>query len=88
MKAYLDLNAEGYDQIPTASNDAIVWFGKDNDKCIGNTVDFCSKHIDNKYLMGFLQSMWMPTVEKYKPNILHAIELTGEARKKIESKTK
>ena len=87
VKAYIDLNAEGYDQIPTASNDGII-YGKSNNKSIGNTVDFCSKHIDDKHLMGFLQSMWMPTIEKFRPNIMQTIELTGEARKKFESKTK
>ena len=86
VKAYLDLSKEGYDQIPTASNDAIIWTDKSNNKCIGNTVDFCSQNIDDKHLMGFLQSSWMPTIEKYKPNILHTIELTGEARRKYESK--
>ena len=86
VKAYLDLNTEGYDQIPTASNDGII-YGNSNNKSIGNTVDFCSGHIDDKRLMGFLQSMWMPTTEKFRPNIMQTIELTGEARKKFESKT-
>jgi len=86
VKAYIDLNAEGYDQIPTASNDAIMYGDKNNKKSIGNTVDFCSQNIDDKHLMGFLQSMWMPTIEKFSPNIMQTIELTGEARRKFESK--
>ena len=88
MKTYIDLNVEGYDQIPTGSNDGIIYRPENNNKSIGNTVEFCVKHIDDKHLMGFLQSMWMPTIEKFKPNILQTIELTGEARKKFESKTK
>lgn len=85
VKAYVDLSAEGYDQVPTGSSDGII-YGKSNDKCIGNTVDFCAKHIDDKHLMGFMQAFWMPTIEKYRGNIMQAIELTGAARKLFESK--
>jgi len=88
VKAYINLNAEGYDQIPTASNDAIMYGPNNNNKSIGNTVDFCSKHIDDKHLMGFLQSMWFPTIEKFRPNIIQTIELAGEARRNFESKIK
>ena len=87
VKAYIDLAAEGYDQIPTASNDGII-YGGNNNKSIGNTVDFCSQHIPDKHLIGFLQSMWMPTIEKFRPNIIQTIELTGEARRKFESISK
>lgn len=83
VKAYIDLEKEGYDQIPTGSNDGFV-YGRSNDKCIGNTVDFCSKHIDDKRLLGFLQTFWMPTIEKYRGPILRAIDLTGEAKMKFE----
>jgi len=86
VQAYLDLNAAGYDQIPTASNDGIMYNPERNSKSIGNTVEFCSKHIDDKHLLGFLQSMWMPTIEKFRPNIMETIELTGAARRKFESK--
>lgn len=82
VKAYIDLETEGYDQIPTASND------QKNPKSIGNTVDFCSHCIDDKHLLGFLQTFWMPTIEKYRNPILQAIELTGEARRKFEKKYK
>ena len=86
VQAYIDLNAAGYDQIPTASNDAIMYGPNKNNKSIGNTVEFSTKHIDDKHLLGFLQSMWMPTTEKYRPNIMETIELTGAARRKFESK--
>ena len=88
MKAYIDLNAEGYDQIPTGSNDAGAHGPTNNNKSISNTVDFCTRHINDKHLMGFLQSMWMPTIEKFRPNIMQTIELAGEARRNFESKTK
>jgi len=89
VQAYLDLNAAGYDQIPTASNDAIMYNPqRNNNKSIGNTVEFASKHINDKHLLGFLQSMWMPTIEQFRPNIMQTIELTGEARRKLELNVK
>ena len=74
--------AEGYDQIPTGSND------QNNPKSIGNTVDFCSRYIDDKNLLGFLQTFWMPTIEKYRQPIIQAIELIGDARRNFEQKYK
>lgn len=82
VKAYIDLAAEGYDQIPTGSND------QNNPKSIGNTVDFCSRYIDDKNLLGFLQTFWMPTIEKYRQPIIQAIELIGDARRNFEQKYK
>jgi hypothetical protein len=85
VKAYIDLEAEGYDQIPTASYHAAP--GENvratNEKSIGNTVQFCSKYIADSRLLGFLQTFWMPTTEKYRPTILKAIDLMGEARNKF-----
>lgn len=82
VKAYIDLAAEGYDQIPTGSND------QNNPKSIGNTVDFCTRYINDNNLLGFLQTFWMPTIEKYRQPIIQAIELTGEARRNFEQKHK
>ena len=80
VNAYVDLEREGYDQIPTGSND------QNNPKSIGNTVDFCSKHIDDKRLLGFLQTLWMPTIEEFRNPILQAVDLIGKARKSFEKK--
>lgn len=80
VKAYLDLEKEGYDQIPTGSND------QNNPKSIGNTVEFCSRQIADNRLLGFMQTFWMPTTSKYRDPILQAIDLTGEARIRFEKK--
>ncbi|MCL2742322.1 MAG: twin-arginine translocation signal domain-containing protein [Planctomycetaceae bacterium] len=89
VQAYIDINAAGYDQIPTSSNDAVMYNpASNNNESISRTVEFCSKHIDDKHLLGFLQSMWMPTIEKFRPNIIETIELTGEARRNFEAKIK
>ena len=78
VNAYIDLEKEGYDQIPTGSND------QNNPKSIGNTVSFCSRHIDDNRLLGFLQTLWMPTIEEFRNPILQAVDLIGEARKNFE----
>ena len=80
VKAYLDLQSHGYDQIPTGSYHA------DNEKSIGNTVEFCKKHIDDSRLLGFLQSFWKPTIEEYRERILKGIELAGNAKEWFEDK--
>ena len=74
VKAYLDLEAHGYDQIPTGSFHAI------NEKNILNTVQFCDKSIEDTRLLGFLQTFWKPTIEEYRERILKGIELTGNAK--------
>jgi hypothetical protein len=88
VKAYLDLEAEGYDQIPTGSFHAVPSenFEALNPNNIGNTVEFCSKHIADSRLMGFMQTFWMPTTVRFEPTILKAIELFGKAKKEFETK--
>lgn len=78
VKAYEILEAGGYDQVPTGSND------QNNPKSIGNTVNFCRNHIADQRLLGFLQTLWMPTIEKFREPILQAIDLVGEARRNFE----
>ncbi|MDP3441373.1 MAG: hypothetical protein Q8T08_00795 [Ignavibacteria bacterium] len=78
VKAYIDLEAYGYDQIPTGG------FYKKNgegEKNIYNTVQFCDEHIADPRLLGFLQTFWAPTTEDNRESILKAIELTGNAKK-------
>jgi hypothetical protein len=74
VKAYLDLESHGYDQVPTGSYHA------ENEKSIMNTVQFCEKNIADKRLYGFLQSFWKPTIEEHRERILKGIELTGDAK--------
>jgi hypothetical protein len=74
VKAYLDLESHGYDQIPTGS------YHEENEKSILNTVQFCDKNIDNTRLLGYLQSFWKPTIEEYRERILKGIDLAGNAK--------
>jgi hypothetical protein len=78
VQAYTDLNAHGYDQIPTGS------YHTDNDKSFARTVRFCKENIDNESLLGFLQTFWKPTIEEYRERILKGIRLAGKAKKWFE----
>ena len=77
VKAYLDLEADGYDQVPTGG-----FYRKDGtgEKSIRNTVEFCAAHIADPRLYGFLQTVWAPTTEDNRESILKAIRLAGEAK--------
>ncbi len=66
LSAYLDLEEHGYDQIPTGSN----WASSVN---FEQTVSFCRRHIASARLKGFLQTVWMPTTEEWRPKHLEAI---------------
>ena len=81
VKGYLDLEANGYDQIPTGG------FYKKNgegEKNIEKTVQFCRKNIADSRLMGFIQTFWAPTTEENRNGILKAIDLIGNAKKEAE----
>ncbi|MBY5959200.1 family 20 glycosylhydrolase [Membranicola marinus] len=81
--AYLDLDRHGYDQIPTGS------FHTDNASNIGQTVEFGQKFLSDDRLLGFLQTIWKPTIEDsdrhsdmgYEERILKGIDLMGKAKK-------
>lgn len=75
VQTYIDLEKFGYDQIPTSSNDQGIRTG------IGNTVKFCTEHISDNHLKGFLQTFWKPTIEKNRGLIMEGIELMSDAKK-------
>lgn len=87
-QAYLDLEREGYDQMPTGSYHArpAQDFKATNEANIGKTVEFCAEHIDDHRLLGFLQTFWMPTTRQFEPTILKAIDLLGEAKREFQGK--
>ncbi|MDO4628542.1 MAG: Tat pathway signal protein [Planctomycetia bacterium] len=73
LQAYLKLEKEGFDQIPTGSN----W---DNDANFGNLVKFCREHIDGPRLKGFLQTPWKSTTADSLEHHLNAIRFVKEAK--------
>lgn len=82
VKAYDDLEAHGYDQVPTGG------FYKKNYKNFLSTVQYCSEHIPDYRLMGFMQTFWKPNTEEFREQILTGIELAGEAKKWFEKNRK
>ncbi len=70
VKAYDELDARGYDQIPTASNHS-------HPENFRLTVDYCTRHLAPQRLLGFLQTPWRPTIEKYRQHHLAAIAQVG-----------
>jgi hypothetical protein len=75
VRAYHTLDHYGYDQIPTTSN-------CENKENTGNTIQFAKSNLNDRRLLGFLQTFWRPTIEQYKGIILEGIEQMGDARKK------
>jgi len=67
VKAYLELEEHGYDQVPTGSN----WSTPANFEA---TVRFCQEHIAPERLLGFLQTVWHPTLEACRERHEQAIE--------------
>ena len=70
IETYNELDKNGYDQIPTASNHY-------NSENFGLTVDFCTKHIAAERLLGFFQTPWRPTLPTYRQHHIQAIEQVG-----------
>jgi len=75
VTSYNDLDDHGYDQIPTGSN----WSHPEN---FGMMVEYCRKYIHTEHLLGFLQTPWKPTLEKFREHHYQAIEQVKKARKK------
>lgn len=83
VTAYNTLNQYGYDQMPTGK-----YSDPGNKNSFHNTVEYCSKNIADHHLFGFLQTFWVPTVEKYRSQLLEGIHVAGEAKKWYESNNK
>ncbi|WP_129664142.1 Tat pathway signal protein [Phytoactinopolyspora endophytica] len=69
---YLDLDDQGFDQIPTASNYRQA-------RSFGLTVDFCRRRLDHARLLGFLQTTWKPTIPQFRDHHLQAIDQVARA---------
>lgn len=73
IDAYLKLEENGFDQVPTGSN----WSYIAN---FPETVEFCKNNISSERLVGFLQTVWEPTVKKRRYRHLEAIDLVRQGR--------
>lgn len=72
-RAYDDLEAHSYEQVPTGSN----WTVPDNMQL---TVEHCQKVIAPERLCGFLMSVWKPTLEICRTRHEQAIQCLAQAK--------
>lgn len=73
VRTYHELEAHGYDQVPTAS----TWSDPDNFEL---TVAYCREAIAPERLAGFLQTAWHPTLPAHRDAHLAAIERVERAK--------
>ena len=72
VKAYLDLEAKRYDQIPTGSNHSLA-------ENFPKTVAFARKNIAPARLLGFLQTPWRPTLRANRRHHIEAVDVVQQA---------
>ena len=76
VRNFAELEKHRFDQVPTGSN----WIEAAN---FGKLVKYCAARIDPKRLLGFLQTVWFPTVEDYRKRHMEAVNVVGEAKRKM-----
>ena len=67
VSPYIELEKGGFKQIPTGSNHSDF-------ENFEMTVEFCKKIISSENLLGFLQTVWRPTVKEWLDNHIKALE--------------
>ena len=71
VRAYLDLDAHGYDQVPAGSNwDEVTNFPA--------TVGYCGKHLSPTRLKGYIQTSWFPTLNACRSRHNEAIKALAQ----------
>ena len=74
VKAYLELEEKGYDQVPTGSNHS-------NDENFGLTVRYLKKRIPPERLKGFMNAPWRPTLPECRKELKDAVKLSSRAKR-------
>ncbi len=72
VKAYLELDRHGYEQVPAGGFCA-------KPANFEQTVAFARKHLSPTRVLGFMQTTWLPTLPAYRDKHLQAIERVGAA---------
>lgn len=80
VKAFLDLEAHGYDQIPTGSTHVDA-------ENLPRMVEFCLEHISPERLHGFLQTPWKPTIPERREHHRESVDALARARRVLEAKS-
>jgi len=78
LQAFRDLDAGGYDQVPTGSNH----FAPEN---IVALAQYAKKHLSPEHLWGLMQTPWRLTMEEERSRHLEAIEWAGKAFRILET---
>lgn len=78
VKLYDDLEAYGYDQVPTGSNHSVA-------ENFELTVDYCKKAVDPSRLYGFMTAPWRPTLTPCLDRHKEAIGQVARSIKKFKS---
>ena len=73
VRAFETLDRYGYDQMPTGSN----WSHRENMKEI---VRYCSEHVSDEHLLGFMQTPWYPFVESRREHLFESADCLKEAK--------
>jgi hypothetical protein len=76
VRPYTELEAHGYDQIPTGSN----WSSPTN---FERTVEYCVSRIAPDRLLGFLQTPWKPTLPECRQHHIEAVQQVGQVIKRM-----
>ena len=74
LKGYRAFEEAGFDQIPSGS----LWNCEEN---LGNLTEYARQVISKEHLLGFMQTVWKPTVDAERDLQLRGIDLIGEARR-------
>lgn len=69
-RTYRELAERGYEQVPTGSN----WTTPTN---FASTVEYCQQHVPADTLLGFMQSVWRPTIASWRKRHVDAIDLVS-----------
>ncbi|MFA4868561.1 MAG: hypothetical protein WC623_10200 [Pedobacter sp.] len=80
VKAYLELEKHGYDQVPTSGYFELNKGEFLHRQSANLTAEFTKKHVSDNHLLGFLQTCWRPTIKEYERDILLAIDYLGESK--------
>jgi hypothetical protein len=83
LRAYLELERLGFDQIPAGSINHT--YGQPIDNFEG-TVRFCAERIAPERLLGFLQTVWRPVLPEFRDRHLASIEFVRRAKAAYEGR--
>jgi hypothetical protein len=77
-RVFQELEEHGYDQIPTGSN----YYNSTNFVAL---VEECRRSLNPDHVLGFFQTPWKATLEKYRQHHMEAIEQVAQAMQAVKA---